>query len=140
MVQLLAQPFLLRLIHNAHRALESRVNRAMVREAKRCGVVVDLPEIVALDENSVTPRRYARLLRRVVHIGAKVVFVGWHERDASFRIEAERGASDHLQIELVIRVQRLKIAHFDETTDFVIAQSDPIVEITKPDHRVVIFD
>lgn len=80
--------------------MEGCIYGTVVGELERCGVVVDLADVVAFAKDAVTPRGNAGFFGGVVSVGADVIFVGGQEGDAGFGVIGEGEAGDHLEVEL----------------------------------------
>lgn len=105
----------------AHFTEERGIDRSVVREAKRRGIVASLAKIVPLAQDSIAPRRYPLLLGRVIHIRANIELVCWIECDLGLVVERKGIPSAHLQLQLIIVVQCFEIANLDELPSLFVA-------------------
>ena len=101
---------------------------------------MQLAEIIALGEDSIAPSRDTSLLRSIVDVRTWVEFVCGQERWSRLRVVRECSTVYHLQIELVIFVELAQIVRIDQLSRPLIACSDAVVEVAKPDYSFVVFD
>lgn len=127
----------------------------MVGEPERCGIVVNLSDVITLPQHTITPSGNTCFLGCVVGVCSKVILVCRRESDAGLRVVREGQASNHLEVELqevsegpkssaatylIVIVQGLEIIHLTQPLDLVITQTNPVVEVAQPDHSIVILD